>query len=162
MKKAILPMHPWPLPRSTGTGISSLPSSTCPSHLSDYQAGIGYTVAYPDAGENNGFGSDFAAIPLPGETPWRTITLGQTLKPIVETTISYDLVEPRFEASTDYCPGRYTWSWLIWQDKSINYDDQVKFIDLASAMGFEYCLVDNWWDTQIGRDRIAELSRYAQ
>ena len=29
-------------------------------------------------------------------------------------------------------------------------------------MGFEYCLVDNWWDTQIGRDRIAELSRYAQ
>ena len=29
-------------------------------------------------------------------------------------------------------------------------------------MGFEYCLVDNWWDTQIGRDRIAELSKYAQ
>ena len=147
----------WALVAETGVG-----SNYCGSHLSDYQAGIGYTVAYPDAGENNGFGSDFAAIPLPGETPWRTITLGQTLKPIVETTISYDLVEPRFEASTDYCPGRYTWSWLIWQDKSINYDDQVKFIDLASAMGFEYCLVDNWWDTRIGRDRIAELSRYAQ
>ena len=29
-------------------------------------------------------------------------------------------------------------------------------------MGFEYCLVDNWWDTQIGRERIAELSKYAQ
>ena len=29
-------------------------------------------------------------------------------------------------------------------------------------MGFEYCLVDNWWDTQIGRDRIEELSKYAQ
>ena len=29
-------------------------------------------------------------------------------------------------------------------------------------MGFEYCLVDNWWDQRIGRDRIAELSKYAQ
>ena len=134
----------------------------CGSHLSDYQAGIGYTVTYPDKGENNGFGIDHAAIPLPGATPWRTITVGNTLKPILETTISYDVVEPQFKASTSYKPGRYTWSWLIGQDKSINYDDQVRFIDLASAMGFEYCLVDNWWDTQIGRDRIAELSKYAQ
>lgn len=136
------------------TGVSG---AYCGSHLSDYQAGKGYTVAYPDKGENNGFGTEFAAIPLPGETPWRTITLGNNLQPIVETTISYDVVEPRYEASTDYKPGRYTWSWLIGQDNSINYDDQVRFIDLASAMGFEYCLVDNWWDQNIGRERIAEL-----
>ena len=147
----------WALISETGVG-----SNYCGSHLSDYQSGTGYTVAYPDPGENNGFGSDFAAIPLPGQTPWRTITLGTTLQPIVETTISYDIVEPLYAPSTDYKPGRYTWSWLIWQDKSINYDDQVRFIDLAAAMGFEYCLVDNWWDTQIGRDRIPELSRYAQ
>ena len=147
----------WALVSETGVG-----SNYCGSHLSDYQAGKGYTIAYPDKGENNGVGSEFAGIPLPGETPWRTITVGTSLKPIVETTISYDLVEPLYEPSTDYKPGRYTWSWLIWQDTSINYDDQVKFIDLASTMGFEYCLVDNWWDTQIGRERIAELSRYAQ
>jgi hypothetical protein len=88
--------------------------------------------------------------------------VGSTLKPILETTISYDVVEPQFKASTNYKPGRYTWSWLIGQDNSINYDDQVRFIDLASAMGFEYCLVDNWWDQNIGREKIAELSKYAQ
>ena len=147
----------WALVSETG-----VTSGYCGSHLSDYQAGVGYTVAYPDAGENNGFGADYAAIPLPGETPWRTITLGQTLKPIAETTISYDVVEPLYEPSIDYQPGRYTWSWLLWQDNSVNYDDQVKFIDLAADMKFEYCLVDNWWDTQIGRDRIEELSKYAQ
>ena len=147
----------WALVSETGVG-----SNYCGSHLSDYVPGKGYTIAYPDKGENNGVGSEFAGIPLPGETPWRTITVGTSLKPIVETTISYDLVEPLYEPSIDYKPGRYTWSWLIWQDTSINYDDQVKFINLASAMGFEYCLVDNWWDTQIGRERIAELSRYAQ
>lgn len=147
----------WALVSETG-----VTGGYCGSHLSDYQTGSGYTVAYPDKGENNGFGTDFAAIPLPGETPWRTITLGSTLKPILETTISYDVVEPRYQASTDYKPGRYTWSWLIGQDNSINYNDQVRFIDLASAMGFEYCLVDNWWDQNIGRERIAELSKYAQ
>ena len=147
----------WALVSETG-----VTSGYCGSHLSDYQAGSGYTVTYPDKDENNGFGTDFAAIPLPGETPWRTISLGSTLKPIMETTISYDVVEPRYQASTDYKPGRYTWSWLIGQDNSINYDDQVRFIDLASAMGFEYCLVDNWWDQNIGRERIAELSKYAQ
>ncbi len=147
----------WALVSETGVD-----GSYCGSHLSDYQAGVGYTVAYPDAGENNGFGNDFAALPLPGNTPWRTITLGATLKPIAETTISYDVVTPRYEAKTNYQPGRYTWSWLIGQDNSINYDDQVRFIDLAAAMGFEYCLVDNWWDQNIGRERIAELSTYAQ
>ena len=147
----------WALVSETGVG-----SNYCGSHLSDYQSGMGYTIVYPDRGENNGYGTDYAAIPLPGETPWRTITVGNSLKPIAETTISYDVVEPRYEPSTDYKPGRYTWSWLIGQDNSINYDDQVRFIDLASAMGFEYCLVDNWWDQNIGRERIAELSKYAQ
>jgi len=141
------------------TGVSG---AYCGSHLSDYEKGRGYTIAYPDKGENNGFGTEFPAIPLPGETPWRTITVGTSLQPIVETTISYDIVEPRYEASTNYKPGRYTWSWLIGQDNSINYEDQVRFIDLASAMGFEYCLVDNWWDQRIGREQLAELSKYAQ
>lgn len=141
------------------TGVSS---AYCGSRLSDYEAGKGYTVAYPQAGENNSFGSGFAGIALPGETPWRTITVGNSLKPIVETTVPFDFVTPLYEPSVEYQPGRYTWSWLIWQDNSINYDDQVKFIDLAAAQGYEYTLVDNWWDTQIGREKIEKLSEYAQ
>ncbi len=141
------------------TGVSS---AYCASRLSDYNPERGYTVTYPEKGEFNGFGSEFANISLPGSTPWRTITIGKTLQPIVETTVAYDVVEPLYKATQPFRPGRYTWSWLLWQDNSINYDDQVKFIDLASAMGFEYCLVDNWWDRNIGRERMVELSRYAQ
>ena len=140
------------------------------SHLSDYriaqpptggQGGF-YKIAFPMAGEANGHGTTDAALALPGSTPWRTITIANNLKPIVETTIATDVVEQKYDASIEYRPGRYTWSWLIWQDNSINYNDQVKFIDLASAMGYEYVLVDNWWDKQIGRDKIVELSKYAQ
>lgn len=140
------------------------------NHLSDYRTaqpptggqGGFYQIAFPMAGEANGHGTTDAALALPGSTPWRTITVGNNLKPIVETTIATDVVEQKYEASIEYRPGRYTWSWLIWQDNSINYNDQVKFIDLASAMGYEYVLVDNWWDKQIGRDKIVELSKYAQ
>ena len=168
----------WALISETGVD-----SHYCGSHLSDYHplssegaGGGSYVVAYPQQGENNGFGSATASISLPGATPWRTITVGTSLKPIVETTIPYDVVKPLYPPHSSFCSstspsllregrggsGRYTWSWLIWQDNSINYDDQVKFIDLAAEMGYEFCLVDNWWDQQIGRERIAELSRYAQ
>jgi len=132
------------------------------SHLSDYQAATGYTIAFPQPGENNSLGQATAGVSLPYATPWRTITVGKSLKPIVETTISYDVVEQRYEPSQQYKGGRYTWSWLVWQDESINYDDQVKFIDLAAAMGYEYCLVDNWWDQRIGRSRMAHLADYAR
>lgn len=144
------------------TGVSS---QYCASHLSDYQTTTSngfYQIAFPQQGENNGVGSATAAIALPGETPWRTITIGSSLKPIVETTIAYDLVEPLYEPTEDYKAGRYTWSWLIWQDESINWDDQIQFIDLAATMGYEYCLVDGCWDTEIGRDRMKDLSEYAQ
>ena len=141
------------------TGVSSAYPG---SRLSDYEPGKGYTVAFPQKGENNGVGSEFAGIPLPGETPWRTITVGASLAPIVETTIPYDVVEPLYEASQNYKPSRYTWSWLIWQDNSVNYDDQVKMIDVAAAQGYEAILVDAWWDKQIGRNRIEELAKYAK
>ena len=147
----------WALVSETG-----VTSGYVASHLSDFSLDAGYTIAFPMIGENNGIGTNFAGIPVPGSTPWRTITLGNNLKPIVETTISFDVLEPLYEPSIQYKPGRYTWSWLIWQDNSINYEDQVQFIDLASLMGYEYCLVDAGWDTNIGRERIAELSYYAQ
>ena len=141
------------------TGVSSAYPG---SRLSDYDPEHGYTIAFPQKGENNGIGSEYAGIPLPGKTPWRTITIGKTLAPIVETTIPFDVVAPLYEPSIDYKPARYTWSWLIWQDNSVNYDDQIKMIDVAAAQGYEAVLVDGCWDTQIGYGRIEELSKYAQ
>ncbi|MGE5944956.1 MAG: glycoside hydrolase family 97 catalytic domain-containing protein [Flavobacteriales bacterium] len=140
------------------TGVSSLYTA---SHLSNYNSGM-YTVEYPDVKTNNGFGSVGAQVGLPGMTPWRTITVGETLKPIVETTISYDVVEPLYEASQKFEYGRGSWSWIVWQDESMNYEDQVKYIDLAAAMNFEYILIDAWWDKNIGYDRMKELIQYAK
>lgn len=140
------------------TGVTS---QYCASHLSDgTQEGL-YRVEYPDMRQNNGFGSSGAQIPLPGVTPWRTITVGSSLKPIVETTIPFDLVEPLYEPSQEYHYGRGTWSWIVWQDQSMNREDQMKYIDLAAEMGYEYILIDALWDTNIGYAKMEELIGYA-
>ena len=147
------------------TGVSS---NYCASHLSDANADGLMTIAFPMEGENNGFGSTGAQLGLadcnvsPYDqqtqfTPYRTITLGFTLKPIVETTIPWDVVEPLYEPSTDYQGSRNTWSWILWQDESINYDDQVAFINLAADLGWEGCLIDGGWYKNIGREGMERL-----
>lgn len=140
------------------TGVSSL---YCASHLSDGTKDGLYTVAFPDERQNNGFGSTGAQLSVPGITPWRTITVGETLKPIVETTIPFDVVEPLYAASRNYKYGRGTWSWIVWQDNSMNWDDQVTYIDLASELGYEYILIDALWDANIGYSKMEELIKYA-
>ena len=141
------------------TGVSG---NYCGSRLSEGTADGLYSIAYPEPGENNGIGNASPAIALPGSTPWRTITVGATLKPIVETTIPYDVVDPLYEPSQPYRFGRGTWSWIMWQDNSMNWDDQITFIDLAAEMGYEYILVDALWDAQVGYERMPALFKYAQ
>lgn len=147
----------WVLVSETGVD-----SRYCGSRLDEYTEGKGYRLAFPMPEENNGNGTVEPAFSLPGCTPWRTITVGLDLAPIVETTIAFDVVEPKYESKYDYRYGKSTWSWIIWQDASCNYDDQVTYIDFASEMGYPYCLVDAFWDQNIGRDKIEELSRYAR
>ena len=142
----------------TETGVDGY---FCGSRLGDYKDGV-FAIEYPMAEENNGNGSANPAISLPGKTPWRTITVGKTLKPIVETTIPWNLVEPLYSSDFEVKPGKGTWSWILWQDNSINYEDQIKYIDFAADMGYQNVLVDNWWDTNIGKDGIERLAKYAQ
>ena len=129
--------------------------------MGKYENGV-FQLACPRAEENKGNGSVAPAVAVPGKTPWRTLTIGETLQPIVETTIPWDVVEPLYTTDNNYQMGKGTWSWILWQDDSINYEDQVKYIDLAKAMGFKYVLIDNWWDENICYERMEQLINYAQ
>ena len=121
-----------------------------------------YQIGFPLQGECNGIGSVTPALALPGETPWRTITVGSTLANIVETTVPFDLVRPKYEASQEYIYGKGSWSWIIGMDASCNFDEQRRYIDFSAAMGYQSVLIDAFWDRQIGYERIAELARYGK
>lgn len=142
-----------------------------------------YQISFPSQKENNGYGSTSAQMALPDCTPWRTITISDNLKDIVETTITWDVlaaatvpdafpsglatvpetsVSAKARAAIKDLYGRGAWSWIIANDESCNFDTQKQYIDFAAAMGWQSLLIDAMWDTQIGRERIAELARYGK
>ncbi|SHM31092.1 glycoside hydrolase family 97 protein [Flavobacterium saccharophilum] len=131
----------------------------CGSRLIGHDNGL-YTIGFPMTGENNGNGTTAPGISLTGETPWRTITVGETLAPIVETTIPFDLVKPKYKASKEYKYTKGSWSWIIKMDGNTTFPVQKQYIDFSAAMGYETILIDALWDTQIGKDKIAELAEY--
>lgn len=124
--------------------------------------GSNYKIGFPQEGEMNGFGSTTASVALPFETPWRTITVGTTLAPIVETTVTNDVVRPKYQASKEYVYGKGSWSWIIGMDPSCNFDEQKRYIDFSAAMGWRSVLVDALWDVQIGYEKMEELARYGR
>ena len=131
------------------------------SRLLNVDGGL-YRIGFPQAGECNGWGSTTASVALPCETPWRTITLGTTLAPIVETTVPFDLVQQKYKASQEYIYGKGSWSWIIGMDSSCNYDEQKRYIDFSAAMGYQTVLIDALWDKQIGYEKMAELAAYGK
>ncbi len=131
------------------------------SHLANKSGGE-YEIAYAMPAELNGFGSTGAQIALPGGTPWRTITVGETLAPIVETTIPFDVVQPLYAPSKNYDYGKGSWSWIIKMDPSCNFEEQKKYIDFSAAMGWDTVLVDALWDSQIGYEGIEKLAAYGK
>lgn len=132
----------------------------CASRIEN-RGGSKYQLAYPEDTEFGGVGTSAPGLMLPDYTPWRTITVGRTMAPIAETSIMWDLVEPQYAPSQDYSYGKSTWSWVIRMDASCNYDEQKEYIDFAAALGWQFVLIDAWWDANIGYDRMKELSAYA-
>ena len=140
------------------TGVDG---SYCGSRLLN-EGGGAYRIGFPQAGEMNGVGSVTPMVALPGVTPWRTLTIGTSLANIVETTVAFDLVAPKYEAKKDYTYGKGSWSWIIGMDPSCNFDEQKRYIDFSADMGYQSVLIDAFWDRQIGYERIEQLARYGR
>ena len=153
--KIPLTPHNWVLISETGTD-----GGYVGCRLLNEQGGT-YRIGFPQVGELNGAGAMSAAVALPCETPWRTITVGP-LANIAETTVAFDLVQPKYKASQEYIYGKGSWSWIIGMDPSCNFDEQKRYIDFSAAMGYQSVLIDAFWDQQIGYEKIAELARYGK
>lgn len=147
----------WALVGETGTD-----GGYCGCRLGEFDGNTA-KIEFPMAGENNGNGTVEPGFAIPGNTPWRTITVGKSLAPIVETTIPWDVVKPKYPAK-EYKYGRSTWSWILWMEPSMNWADQTAYIDFAEAMGYEFVLVDAGWDAakDIGREKMPALVEYAR
>jgi alpha-glucosidase len=145
----------WLLISETGLG-----RNYCGSRLAHESPEGEYFIGLADPREVKGGGPALPESTLPWTTPWRLIVVG-SLKTIAESTMGIDLADPAKEPLTGIVPGRSSWSWPLMGDINTKYDVQKQFIDYAADMGWEYCLIDALWDTQIGYEKFKELCDYA-
>ena len=141
----------------------TLARTACATHLGDASPDGDYGIGFPDARETMHGEPVNPASTLPWLTPWRFIAVG-SLKTIAESNLGTDLADkPAITLSAGVVrPGKAAWSWPLLGDSSANYDTSKQFIDYAADMGWAYCLIDAFWDKQIGYDKMKELADYAQ
>jgi alpha-glucosidase len=140
----------------------SLGRNDCATRLRHESPDGEYSIGLPDSRETIHDQPAASFSTLPWLTPWRLIVIG-SLKTIAESTLGIDLAEkPTFPADASIKPGKASWSWPLLGDNQTTYDVQKRFIDYAADMGWTYCLIDAWWDKQIGYDRVKELADYAR
>ncbi len=134
----------------------------CGCRLIHEPGAAGFTVGFPARREEFPGGALFPESTGPWALPWRVIVAGRGLAPIVESTLGTDLAPAAQRADWSWVkPGRASWSWVLLKDGATVSDVQKRFVDFASDMGWEYCLVDAGWDERIGYGKIAELASYA-
>ena len=166
------PLAGWVYPALFRSGESwvlitegSLGRNYCGTRLRAESPNGEYRIGFPDARENFKGGPVNPESTLPWQTPWRIVAVG-SLQTIAESTLGLDLAEPPPTRATVQPgaarPGKASWSWPLLGDGKTTYDVQKQFIDYASEMGWQYCLIDALWDKQIGYDKVKELATYAR
>ena len=84
------------------------------------------------------------------------------MKTITESTLGTDLADPAIPMDTSFIKsGLSSWSWVLLKDESVNFETTLQFIDYASSMNWQYCLIDADWDTRIGDAKMNELVAHA-
>lgn len=162
------PLAGWVFPALFKTGDNwvlisetAIDRNYCASRLAPESSNGVYTIGFPEDKEVVFTGELNPQSKLPWETPWRIMAIG-SLADVVESSLGTDLAKPAIAGDFSWVkPGRASWSWVLLKDNKTIYPVQKDFIDYASKMGWEYCLIDAGWDVQIGYDKIKELVDYA-
>lgn len=140
---------------------ASVDSNYCATRLHSASPDGEFRIGFPDIKELKTGGGILPKITTPYYTPWRIITIG-SLKTIVESTLGTDLAQPAISMDKSFIrPGKSSWSWIMSKDDSIVYSEQIRYVDFAAKMKWQYCLVDADWDRKIGYEKIKELAQYA-
>ena len=133
------------------------------TRLAQYSEGGKYTIGFPQMRETINADEPNDVVSKNIVSPWRVIVVG-SLADVVESQMVSDLALPA-DPKRDFSwvkTGISSWSWGVLHDDATVYPVQKDFIDYASRMQWEYCLIDADWDWKIGYEKIKELAGYAK
>ncbi|MBL0327485.1 MAG: glycoside hydrolase family 97 catalytic domain-containing protein [Cytophagaceae bacterium] len=123
-----------------------------------------YTINFPQPAEvfTDGVPTLNPESTLPWKSPWRILAIGE-LKTVMESTLGTDLAQPAIKMDPAIInPGKSSWSWILKKDDSTVFNVQKKYVDFASDMKWQYCLLDATWDKLMGYDSVKILADYAK
>ncbi len=145
----------WTLISETG-----LRESYCGTRLEGIPGTGGLQITFPQEAEVMSGGGLLPKFEEAGYSPWRIMAIGSQ-NTVVESTLGTDLADPAIDMNTEFIkPGKASWSWVMLKDDSIIYPVQKRFIQYASDMNWQYCLIDVNWDQNIGFDGIKQLVEF--
>ncbi|MEZ2440369.1 glycoside hydrolase family 97 catalytic domain-containing protein [Chitinophaga sp. RCC_12] len=85
-------------------------------------------------------------------TPWRTILYADNLNALVNNQVIENLnpqPDSRLFADITYIkPGKSVWSWITRDEHYMEPAEEMRFINAAAVLGFEYSLLDEGWETK--------------
>jgi alpha-glucosidase len=127
----------------------------------DASKGI-YKIRMPFVADGDTTGSIYPTSSLPWATPWRTLIIGKTPGTLIESNLVHHLADPQVAGDFSWVkPGRSSWSWWSENDSPRKMKRLKEYVDLAAEMGWEYSLVDAWWNKMENGDTITDLIKYA-
>ncbi len=84
---------------------------------------------------------------LPFSSPWRCITVADSLDALLNTTLNYNVNPPSVIKDESWIrPGRSLWAWWEYENGAQLYSESKAYVDFAAAMGFEAVTLDCAWD----------------
>lgn len=101
------------------------------------------------------------------QTPWRLILFANTLQELISNKIIEHLnPAPDVALFADQSwikPGIAVWSWITRKENYMEPAEEMKFVDAAAALNFQYSMIDEGWETKWPDKwkQLKELSQYA-
>ena len=130
---------------------AGLTRNYCGSHLQQHARNGLYKIRFPESNEARGKGQPRPESFLPIETPWRVIIIGESPATVIESTLITDVSEPSKIKDTSWIkPGKASWSWLHDHGSTRDFNEQIKYVDFAADMNWQYSLIDAGWPDMKG------------
>ncbi len=86
------------------------------------------------------------------QTPWRVILFANSLHELVNNKIIEHLNplpdKTLFADQSWIKPGIAVWSWITRKENYMEPAEEMRFVDAAAALNFQYSMIDEGWETK--------------
>lgn len=133
------------------------------THIDNSGTSGAYKIRFPELDEPIVPDQPEPVSTLPWYTPWRVVIVGNELDIVFRNQLVSHLNPPSELSDTSWIkPGRACWSWWYRGGSVLDYKEQLKYVDFAAEMGWEYTLIDAGWQRMRNGGSMEDVVAYAQ